>query len=137
MDYRSSLIKEFEKDFSFCCLDIFEEKLKSARCILIIGDNAGETVFDKILIEYLADYEIIYAVRSEPVINDATINDAYDSGLNDYAYIISSGCGAPGVIMDQCSLEFLSVINKADIVISKGQVIMKPFQIVPGLYFFC
>ena len=117
----ASLENELSKEFSVCSLDIFEKKLKSAKSILIIGDNAGETVFDRVLIERLTGYEITYAVRSAPIINDATLQDAYDSGLNDCASIITTGCGAPGAILNQCSPEFLSVFNKADIVISKGQ----------------
>ena len=113
--------KELVKEFSVCDVDIFEAKLKTAKSILIIGDNAGETVFDLVLIERLTDYEITYAVRNEPIINDATLQDAYDSGLNDYADIITTGCGAPGAVLNQCSTEFLSAFNSADIVISKGQ----------------
>jgi uncharacterized protein with ATP-grasp and redox domains len=121
IDIESSIQTELSKEFSVCDLDIFEENLKSAKSILIIGDNAGETVFDRVLIERLAGYEITYAVRDEPIINDATLQDAHDSGLNDYADIITTGCGAPGAILDQCNEEFLSVFYKADIVISKGQ----------------
>ncbi|NLD05722.1 MAG: DUF89 family protein [Synergistaceae bacterium] len=121
MNFEASLEDELAKEFSVCSIDIFTEKLKSAKNILIIGDNAGETVFDRILIEHLAGHGITYAVRSEPIINDATLQDALDSGLGSCAKIISTGCGAPGAILDQCSIEFLSVFDKSDIVISKGQ----------------
>jgi uncharacterized protein with ATP-grasp and redox domains len=121
VDIEGSIQTELIKEFSVCDLDIFEEELKSAKSILIIGDNTGETVFDRVLIKRLAGYIITYAVRNEPIINDATLLDAYDSGLNDCADIITTGCGAPGAILDQCSAEFLSVFSKADIVISKGQ----------------
>ena len=121
LNFIASLENELSKEFSVCDLDIFEEELKLAKNILIVGDNARETVFDRVLIENLASYKITYAVRAEPIINDATLQDAYDSGLNDCASIITIGCGAPGAILNQCSPEFLSVFNKADIVISKGQ----------------
>lgn len=121
MNFRASLEEELTKEFSVCSIDIFREELKSANNILIIGDNAGETVFDRVLIEHLAGHEITYAVRSEPIINDATYQDALDSGLGDCAKIISTGCKAPGAILDQCSIEFLTVFEKADIIISKGQ----------------
>ncbi len=117
----SSIERELAKEFSICDIDLLEEKLKTANSILMIGDNAGETVFDRVLIKHLAGYKITYVVRSEPIINDATLQDAYDSGLNDYADIITTGCGAPGAILNQCSTEFLSAFNSADIVISKGQ----------------
>lgn len=113
--------KELEKEFSICDIDIFAEKLKTAKRLLIIGDNAGETVFDRILAEHLQDVDIIYAVRSEPILNDATIEDAYASGLDNCTTIISTGCNTPGVIIEQCSTEFLKVFNSVDIVLSKGQ----------------
>lgn len=121
INIESSIEIELAKEFSICDISALEEILKTAKSILIIGDNAGETVFDRVLIEYLAGYKITYAVRSEPIINDATLQDAYDSGLNDYADIITTGCGAPGAVLSQCSEEFLSAFSSADIVISKGQ----------------
>ncbi len=89
--------------------------------MLIIGDNAGETIFDKVLIEELLNLEIIYAVRSGPIINDATIEDVELAGLNRQVRLISTGCDAPGVIRTECSQEFLKIFDEADIVISKGQ----------------
>ena len=120
-NFKASLENELTKKFSSCALDIFTEKLKTSGNILIIGDNAGETFFDRILIEHLKGFRITYAVRSEPIINDATMQDAVDSGLNECAEIITTGCGAPGAILSQCGTNFLSVFDKADIVISKGQ----------------
>jgi uncharacterized protein with ATP-grasp and redox domains len=112
---------ELSKPFAVCDLDCLKEQLKTAKKLLIIGDNAGETVFDRLLAERLSEYDITYAVRAEPIINDATTQDAYESGLNDYAAIITTGSGAPGAVLDDCSDEFLNVFYGADIVISKGQ----------------
>ncbi len=52
----------------------FKEKLAVAQEILYIGDNAGETVFDKVLIEVMAK-PVIYVVRERPIINDALMED--------------------------------------------------------------
>ncbi len=54
--------------------------VKSARSILVLGDNAGETVFDKLLIENMGGADVFYAVRGSPVINDATLADAQAVG---------------------------------------------------------
>ena len=113
--------KELEKEFSVCDLELFENKLKTAKSLLIIGDNAGETVFDRVLAQYLSSLDITYAVRSEPIINDATVEAAYASGLGNCTKIISTGCNAPGAILEECSAEFLNIFNSADIIISKGQ----------------
>jgi len=121
LNIEDSVEKELEKDFTICDLEIFENQLKSAKNILIIGDNAGETVFDRVLAEELLYLDIIYAARGEPVINDATVEDAKASGLDTCTRIISTGCTAPGAIIEECSEEFLDIYNSADIVISKGQ----------------
>jgi len=99
---------------------IFSKKVAAAKTILYLGDNAGETVFDKILIETMAK-PVVYAVRGAPVINDATIEDAQRSNLDDVADLLSSGCNAPGFLLDRCSEEFIEHFKNADLIISKGQ----------------
>ncbi len=121
IDVEQAVIDELKKDFAICDIDKLEEKLKNAKSLLVIGDNAGETVFDRILITELGDLDITYAVRSEPIINDATIEDARASGLEECTRLISTGCNAPGVFIEECSEEFLKIFHEADIVICKGQ----------------
>ncbi len=103
----------------------FSASVKTARKILYIGDNAGETVFDRLLIEELmgmdGEREITFAVRESPIINDALIEDAYESGIDRSASIISSGSDAPGTLLSLCSKEFRQSFDTADVVISKGQ----------------
>ncbi len=115
------LKEELPKEFKICDIERFRERLKNARTMLIIGDNAGETVFDKVLIEELLNLEISYAVRSGPIINDVTIEDAELAGLNRQVRVVSTGCDAPGVIRTECDREFQKIFKEADIVISKGQ----------------
>ncbi len=110
----------YGKDFDRCEYDAFRASLKKAHDILYIADNAGETIFDKLLIEQL-DRPVKYAVRSNPIINDATVEDAEDAGVNEIAQIISSGCDAPGTILKLCSEEFKRIFNASDMIISKGQ----------------
>ena len=103
----------------------FKEALRKSHFILYLADNAGEVVFDKVLIEEIKslypDKEIIYAVREKPIINDALISDAYFCGIDKVAQVISSGCDAPGTVLSLCSQDFLKVYKKADMIISKGQ----------------
>lgn len=113
--------RELEKEFRVCDLEKLKSELTQAKSLLIIGDNAGETVFDRVLVEYFSGLDLIYAVRSEPIINDATIEDLYASGFTDSIRLISTGCNAPGLILDECAAEFVEIYNQADIVISKGQ----------------
>lgn len=121
IDVKSCVECELEKEFSVCDLNVFMHKLKTASNILMIGDNTGETVFDKILIENLPKIPVVYGVRSAPILNDTTEKEAYESGLGEVSTIISTGCNAPGTILEDCSEMFVDVFNRADIIISKGQ----------------
>jgi damage-control phosphatase, subfamily I len=119
---RVALKKEKKKFFDYAC---FKTALKKAKNILYLADNAGETVFDRILIEEIKkkdiNKKIIYAVKEIPVINDALAEDAYKCGINKTAEIISSGSDAPGTVISLCSKKFLRIYGKADMIISKGQ----------------
>ncbi|NPA39234.1 MAG: DUF89 family protein [Thermodesulfobacteria bacterium] len=118
----ASIKEELKKEFAVWHFEKFWESLKKAKKVLIIGDNAGETVFDKVLIDELKNYaEVTYAVRPEPIINDATVEDAINSGIHEVARIIPTGCNLPGVVLKECNEEFLKEFESADIVISKGQ----------------
>ncbi len=104
-------------------LEQFMEQIKSGNSILIIGDNCGEAVFDKLLIEELNRYnaEVTYAVREEPVLNDITMKEAREIGLDEVSTVISSGCNTPGMVLSDANQEFIDIYRKADIIISKGQ----------------
>lgn len=109
-----------KQDFAIFDYEVFKNQLKEAKSILYLGDNAGESVFDKILIEELGT-PVTYAVREIPVINDCIIEDAIASGLDKVAEIISSGSTAPATILDLCNDKFLEKFQNADLIISKGQ----------------
>ncbi len=109
-----------KQDFGIFDYEAFKTKLNAAENILYIGDNAGESVFDKILIRQLKR-RVKYAVRSQPIINDATMEDALSSGLDEVAELIESGSIAPGTILNRCTPEFIRIYRNVDMVISKGQ----------------
>ncbi|WP_319560805.1 ARMT1-like domain-containing protein [Marispirochaeta sp.] len=99
--------------------------LAAARELVYIGDNAGEIVFDKILVsaitKFYPEIRILYAVRGKPIINDVTLADARTTGMDKLCEVVSSGSPAPGAVPDFVSPEFNELLNKADIIISKGQ----------------
>ena len=109
-----------KQDFAFCDYEEFKNQLHKAKSVLYLGDNAGESVFDKLLIEELGK-PVTYAVREIPVINDCVIEDAIASGIDKVAEIISSGSTAPATILGLCNKDFLEKFHNADIIISKGQ----------------
>ena len=114
--------KSSKKSFDY---QEFKDALNNAESILYLGDNTGEIVFDKLLIEELSnilpDTKITYVVRDKPVINDVLVEDAVSCGLDKIVDVISSGCDAPGTILDLCSKEFLKLYESAELIISKGQ----------------
>jgi uncharacterized protein with ATP-grasp and redox domains len=114
-----------------------KEDLREASTILYLGDNAGETFFDRLLIEQMPSGNVYYAVRGAPVINDATSEDAYYAELNKFAKIISNGSDAPGTILEDCSEEFKTIFQRADLVIAKGHGNYESLNEVEGkkLYF--
>jgi hypothetical protein len=94
---------------------------EAARSILYLADNAGEIVFDRLLIEALPTGKITVAVRGFPVINDATLEDARIAGISELVPVIANGSDAPGTLIEECSDEFRRWFNQADLIISKGQ----------------
>ena len=99
----------------------FKNAVNKAERILYLTDNAGEIVFDHLLIEQMPIDKITVAVKGSPVINDATIEDANFIGLSRIVEVIDNGSDGPGTILDTCSKEFLQYFEKADLIISKGQ----------------
>lgn len=109
-----------KQDFGILDYEEFRKVLSNSKSILYLGDNAGESVFDRILIEEL-EKPVVYVVRDQPVINDVTYEDAIASGLDQVAEIISNGSSAPGTILKSCSKDFVDRFQNADMIISKGQ----------------
>ncbi|NMB63322.1 MAG: DUF89 family protein [Spirochaetes bacterium] len=95
--------------------------ISSSQKILYIADNAGEIVADKLLMEHLPVEKITCVVRGNPVINDATMEDAQSIGLNAIVRVITTGDSTPGINLSRCSKEFLYELSQADMVILKGQ----------------
>jgi len=102
----------------------FKEALNKVDTIIYLADNAGEVVFDRLLIEELVEElgkQVIYVVRGKPIINDALIEDAIFCGINKVVKITSSGSDAPGTILKYCSPEFMGLYQDGELIISKGQ----------------
>jgi uncharacterized protein with ATP-grasp and redox domains len=102
-------------------LAAFRRAVNGAADILYLADNAGEIVFDGLLIRQLPENSVTMVVRGSPVINDATIEDAIEVGLDEIVEIVDNGSDAPGTILEDCSDDFLRRFEKSDLVIAKGQ----------------
>ena len=119
-DIDAAVKEVLERDFATCDYSAFRTNLAESEQVLYIGDNAGETVFDRLLIEQM-NKPVVYVVRERPVINDATAEDAVQAGLDEVATIFSSGTDAPGTILGTCSPEFKQMLDKSTFTIAKGQ----------------
>lgn len=109
-------------DFPINDSEIFFEEIKKSKSILYLCDNTGEIVFDKLFIETLNHPNITLAVRNEPVLNDATLEDVKFIGIDKVVNkVITNGDCAPGTLLKAVSSEFLEYFNNVDLIISKGQ----------------
>lgn len=102
-----------------------KEDLSQAARLVYITDNCGEIVLDKLVIKVLKSYypnlDITVIVRGFPVVNDATMEDALETGLADLVTVIGNGSDAPGTWLPGISKEARKCIEEADVVIAKGQ----------------
>ena len=108
-------------DIYFIGYQKFKEDLKKAELILYIADNYEEALFDKFLITALLPKNVVFVVRSKPILNDITMEDAKKLEIEKLCKVIESGSIIAGTDLNECTPEFLDLYRKADIVISKGQ----------------
>ena len=102
----------------------FMELLSRSKKILYLLDNAGEIVFDKFLMQIIKEkypVEIFAAVKSGPILNDATFEDAKQINLEEVAEVITTGNDHIGINLKESSKEFLQHLHEADLIIAKGQ----------------
>ena len=117
------LIKDsLNKDLAVKDIDSFENALKKYDNVLYLVDNTGEIVFDKLLLSKIQEYDldITIAVKSQPILNDACMEDAISTGLNEFGEIVEIGAGTVGYVDSEISDEFREIFNAHEFVISKG-----------------
>ncbi len=92
--------------------------------LLILGDNCGEIVLDKVVIRQMRrrwpNLSVTYGVRGKATLNDATEVEAKRVGMDDVARVISTGVGTPGFVRDMASPEFKSLYERAPVILAKG-----------------
>jgi len=119
----------------------FKTALNDVRTVLYLGDNAGEIVFDRILIEEILtqwDLNMTFVVKQNPIINDATMEDARFVGITDLVRVIPNGAKlpAPATVLDECSDEVNRLFRSSDLIISKGQGNFEVLEEQAGNIFF-
>lgn len=118
------------------CVATFKKAVDEADDILYLMDNAGEIVFDRLLLGCLPKEKITCVVKGGAIINDATMSDAHDAGITQLVKVIDNGSDAPGTVLDDCSDSFRARFARADLIISKGQANYETLESVPQQIFF-
>jgi len=119
----TSTVRDAAKDLVIDDIDKAYELAKKSDNILYLADNAGEIVFDTLLVEQLKNMglKVTYVVKGAPVINDATLDDVEFCNMDKLAdEIITTGTDAVGLLKKEVSPEFLKVYDEAKLVFAKG-----------------
>jgi len=119
------LEEDRESGFNQEVYESFCGKCRQGKTFLLLCDNCGEIVLDKLFIRQLKrrfpHLEVFAMVRGQEVLNDATIEDAVYCGLDKEAMLISSGIGLAGTVAGMLNPEAREVLDRADVVLAKGQ----------------
>jgi len=117
------LIRGAEEDLAIDEIPKIFKVAKRAKNVLYLTDNAGEIALDTLLIQELKRLgaHVTVAVKSKPVLNDATMEDAtyvrMDAVADD---VVTTGTDSVGLVLEECSNEFLNLYRSADLVVAKG-----------------
>lgn len=118
-----AIIKDsLNDDLAVKHINEFENSLKKHDRVLYLVDNTGEIVFDKLLMNKIKEYgiDIVIAVKSEPILNDACMKEALEAGLDELGEIVEIGAGTVGYVDSEISDEFREIFNSHEFIISKG-----------------
>ena len=103
----------------------FAEQCKNAKSFLLIADNCGEIVLDKLFLEQLhkrfPELSIDVLVRGGEVLNDATKEDAEYVRISKVARVISNGLPIAGTVYEMLPDDAKEVMDQADVILAKGQ----------------
>jgi hypothetical protein len=136
-DLERDVARGLDADLAVDDYPAFRAALKGCRRLLYVCDNSGEIAFDRLLIEDLrARCEVTASVKSRPIINDATMEDAEEVGLTAVARVIETGSDDIGVNWERSSREFVETFRAADLVLAKGQGNFETLDETPGEIFF-
>ncbi len=123
IDIEKSINESLRPGIAVDAFASFRGDLMETEEILYLLDNAGEIVFDRLLIEELqaGGKHVTAVVKGSPVLNDVTMDDAVQVGLSDVCKVIDNGSDAIGTFLPWTSPGFRARFEKAPLIISKGQ----------------
>jgi uncharacterized protein with ATP-grasp and redox domains len=133
IDIHAAIAQVLHERFTVDHTDAFRESLAPCRDLVYLLDNAGEIVFDKILIEELLKRTAVTAVvKAGPIINDVLLEDAVQVGLTGLCEVIDNGGAFVGSPLDLVPDRFLERLHRADLILGKGQGNYETVDDFPG-----
>jgi len=119
------IMEKLETPLSRDDFDQFCRQLAKTRKILYFTDNAGEIVFDRMFVQTLKkqyDIEVVFVVKSLPTLNDATLKEALEAGLDKAGTLMENGIDGPfpGTLLKRCAKAVRELANHSDLIIAKG-----------------
>jgi len=96
------------------------ERVREARSLMYVLDNSGEVMFDRLVLKRLGVPGLTVVARSRPLLNDVTVEEARELGLEEFGTVIGTGSQFLGVDLATVSDEFREAYENADVVIAKG-----------------
>lgn len=133
IDIHAAVEQVMRERFAVDHSESFRASLAQCRDLLYLLDNAGEIVFDKILIEELLKHTAVTAVvKGGPIINDALMEDAEATGLTRICPVIDNGGAFVGSPLDLVPESFLARMRQADVILGKGQGNYETVDDFPG-----
>lgn len=122
IDIEKVIEEVLQERFSVDHTDVLKAALEDCNDLLYLLDNAGEIVFDKLLIEELQKLTTVTAVvKGAPMLNDVVRADAELVGLTSVCEVIDNGGAFIGSPLEQVPQSFLDRMAAADVIIGKGQ----------------
>jgi uncharacterized protein with ATP-grasp and redox domains len=108
-----------------------QQILEKGGDVLLFGDNCGEIVFDRLLIQELKKFDIYltYIVRGEPILTDATKEDAQALGIDKMVdELETTNAFAVGVPINDLGPALREKLENATLTISKGMANWESFS---------
>lgn len=123
-DLHEAITSVFQLPFHHDDTEKLRVQLSRTKNVLYIGDNAGEHIFDAIAIESLQrlypNLCVTYMVRGNPIINDVTLAEAIEAGMESICTLMDSGVPTPGFVYELASPQAQLLFDTADLIIAKG-----------------
>lgn len=104
--------------------DLRKELIK-AKKLVYVTDNCGEIVMDKLFVEEILklnpNLQISFILKNAKALNDATIADAKQVGLDKMGEIMHNGLSGQRTIISKLPKYVKETLDSGDVIIAKGQ----------------